>query len=155
LYVIGVERATIVLAAGSGGTLGGLMAGLHWLGSQHQLLGIDVGKLWRGFAASIAALASEVSDLLGHRHQFNLSDVPMIEGTYVGVGYAQTTPASLEAIHQVAELEGLLFYPVYTGKAMPGLLDLAGHGRWGKQDRVVFLHTGGVPALWAYADSLV
>lgn len=50
---------------------------------------------------------------------------------------------------------GLLFDPDYTGKGMAGLLDLAGHGRWGKQDHVVFLYTGGVPALWDYADRLV
>src|SRR5262249_33105842 len=60
----GVDQATVVLAAGSGGTLAGLMAGFHLLASRHQLLGIDVGKLWRGFPASIAALASDVCSLL-------------------------------------------------------------------------------------------
>ena len=149
----GFERATIVLAAGSGGTLAGLMAGLHLLRSPHKLLGIDVGKLWRGFPASIAALASEVLDLIGQPHRFSPSDVPMIEGTYAGAGYAQTTPASLDAIHRLAELEGLLLDPVYTAKAMAGLVDLVGQGRWGRQEHVVFLHTGGAPALWAYQDS--
>jgi L-cysteate sulfo-lyase len=144
-----IEQATIVVAAGSGGTLAGLMAGFNGLGSRHRLLAIDVGKLWRGFPASIAALASQVCDLLGRPHRFEPSDAPLIEGKYVGDGYARTTPAALEAIRQLAELEGLLLDPVYTGKAMAGLLDLARHGRWARQENVVFLHTGGVPALWA------
>jgi 1-aminocyclopropane-1-carboxylate deaminase/D-cysteine desulfhydrase-like pyridoxal-dependent ACC family enzyme len=155
LSAAGVELATIVLAAGSGGTLAGLLAGFHLLKSPHQLLGIDVGKLWRGFPASIAALASEVCGLLGSPHHFMPSDVPIIERSYVGEGYARTTPASLAAIHRVAQLEGLLLDPVYTAKAMAGLLDLGGQGRWGKQDQVVFLHTGGAPALWAYQDRLL
>jgi len=155
LSAAGVEQATVVLAAGSGGTLAGLMAGFFLLGSRHQLLGIDVGKLWRGFPASIAALASDVCRLLGRPHKFEPADVPMIERTYVGAGYARTTPASLAAIHRLAELEGLLLDPVYTAKAMAGLLDLASKGRWNRKEHVVFLHTGGTPALWAYKNSLL
>lgn len=154
LSALGIEMATIVLAAGSGGTLAGLMAGLQAAGSRHRLLGIDVGKLWRGFPVSIAALASDVSNLLGQRHRFEAREVPLLEGIYVGDGYARTTPASLLAIHQLAQLEGLLLDPVYTAKAMAGLLDLAHQGRWGRDEHVVFLHTGGTPALWAYGSSL-
>jgi L-cysteate sulfo-lyase len=155
LQSAGIDQATIVLAAGSGGTLAGLMAGLRLLGSRHQLLGIDVGKLWRGFPASIAALASESCVLLGQPQRYAAADVPLIERTYVGQGYARPTPAGLAAIHKLAELEGLLLDPVYTAKAMAGLLDLAQQGRWGRQAHVVFLHTGGAPALWAYPDSLM
>ncbi len=155
LEALGISRATIVLAAGSGGTLAGLMAGFSAVGSQHRLLGIDVGKLWRGFPASIAALATDVCGLLGQPRRFAAPDVPLIEGTYVGDGYARPTPGSLQAIHELAELEGLLLDPVYTAKAMAGLLALARQGRWGRAEHVVFLHTGGVPALWAYESSLV
>ncbi len=155
LAEVGVEAATIVLAAGSGGTLAGLMAGLHAAGSRHRLLGIDVGKLWRGFPASIAALASEVCRLSGQPHQFQPGDVPLIERTYVGDGYARPTPAAARAIQEVAEREGLLLDPVYTAKAMAGLLDLARGSRWSRDEHVVFLHTGGVPALWAHGPSLV
>ena len=79
----------------------------------------------------------------------------MIERTYVGEGYARTTPASLEAIRRLAQMEGLLLDPVYTGKAMAGLLDRVGQRLWGKHEHVVFLHTGGTPALWAYEKSLL
>ena len=145
-----IERATVVLAAGSGGTLAGLMAGLRLMDSAHQLLGIDVGRLWRAFPTSIAALASDTCVQLGQPHQFQPGDVPLIEGTYVGAGYAQITAASQAAIRQVAQLEGLLLDPVYTGKAMAGLLHQASLGRWKRDEHVVFLHTGGLPALWAY-----
>jgi len=154
----GVERATIVTAVGAGGTLAGLLAGFHMLKSKHALLGIDVGKLWRAFPVSIAALASEICALLGEPHIFRAEDVPIIERTYVGDGYARLTPASLDALRLVAQQEGLVLDPVYTAKAMAGLIDLtrSGQGRWDRDQHVIFLHTGGAPALWAYdSESLI
>ena len=150
----GVRRATIITAAGTGGTLAGLLAGFHLWGIEHSLLAIDVGKLWRAFPASIAALASEICALLGKPHEFRADDVPMIERTYVGEGYARPTPEALEAIRLTAQQEGLLLDPVYTSKAMAGLIDLIQQGRWGAGEHVVFLHTGGLPALWAYEEML-
>lgn len=155
LRVQGLSHATVVTAAGTGGTLAGLMAGRHLLEAEFGLLGIDVGKLWRGFPASIAALASELCALLGQPHTFHPADVPLIEGIYVGQAYAVETEASRAALEHVARAEGLLLDPVYTAKAMAGLLDLARTGRWPPAaekppDDVVFLHTGGLPALWAY-----
>ncbi|MGQ0603000.1 MAG: D-cysteine desulfhydrase family protein [Anaerolineales bacterium] len=151
----GIPRATIVTAAGTGGTLAGFLAGFHLLESEHAVLGIDVGKLWRGFPGSIAALASELCGRLGQPHTFAANDVPIIEGTYVGRGYAQPTPEAVAAIRRVAQTEGLLLDPVYSSKAMAGLIDLVQRGRWQRNEHVVFLHTGGLPALWAYADDLL
>lgn len=150
----GVRRATLITAAGTGGTLAGLWAGFHLLGSEHKLLAIDVGKLWRAFPASIASLASEICGLLGEPHTFRAENVPMIERTYVGEGYARSTAECVDAIHLVARYEGLLLDPVYTSKAMAGLIDRVRQGGWGAGEHVVFLHTGGLPALWAYEDSL-
>jgi len=151
----GIERATVVTAAGTGGTLAGLLAGFHLLNSSHALLGIDVGKLWREFPASIAALATEICALLGEPHEFRAdpstgSGVPLIERTYVGQAYARPTPAAIDALRLAARQEGLVLDPVYTSKAMAGLIDLVKRGRWGANDHVVFLHTGGMPAVWAY-----
>ncbi len=151
----GVEEATIVTAAGTGGTLAGLLAGFHLLGSEHALLAIDVGKLWRAFPASIARLASEICTLLGEPHTFRANEVPLVERTYVGDGYARPTSESDEAIRLVAQREGLLLDPVYTSKTMAGLMDLVRRGRWKMGEHVVFLHTGGMPALWAYEQALV
>lgn len=148
----GIERATIVTAAGTGGTLAGLMAGLHLQNSPYDVLAIDVGKLWRAFAASIAALASEICAALGQPHTFRSSDMPIIEHIYAGEAYAHPTPESIRAIKLLAQDEGILLDPVYTSKAMAGLIDLIGQGRWGRDDHVVFLHTGGSPALWAYEE---
>lgn len=145
----GIERATMVLAAGTGGTLAGLLAGFHLLQSQHTLLGIDVGKLWRGFPESIAALATELCGLLGEPHRFRADDVPLIERVYVGRAYARPTRESRAALHLLQDTEGLMLDPVYTAKAMAGLLDRVGQRRWRADEHVVFLHTGGLPALWA------
>ncbi len=147
----GVEQATIVTAAGTGGTLAGLLAGFHLLDSKHRPLGIDVGKLWRAFPASIASLASEICALLGQPHHFSAADMPIVERTYVGQAYAHPTPESQEAMRLAARTEGLILDPVYSSKAMAGLMDLArsGQGRWKSGEQVVFLHTGGLPALWA------
>ncbi len=145
-----IERATLVTASGTGGTLAGLLAGFHLMRSRHALLGIDVGKLWRAFPASIAALASEVCALLGEPYHFRAEDAPIVERAYVGEGYARLTSESIAALRLVARQEGVLLDPVYTSKAMAGLIDLAGQGRWDRDQHVVFLHTGGGPALWAY-----
>ncbi len=150
----GIEQATIVTAAGTGGTLAGLMAGLHLLGSRHSLLGIDVGNLWKDFPAAIAALASEVCALAGQQRRFAAADVPLIERTYVGEAYARPTTGGLEAMRLAARLEGMFLDPVYTGKAMAGLIDLVRQGRWDAGEPVVFLHTGGGPALYANAEAI-
>ncbi len=148
----GIERATIVTASGTGGTLAGLLAGFHVLKSQHAPLGIDVGKLWRAFPASIGALASEMCTLLGEPHRFRVEDVPIVEHAYVGEGYARLTAESVDALRFVARQEGLLLDPVYTAKAMAGLIDLIRQGKWDRDQHVIFLHTGGGPALWAYEE---
>jgi 1-aminocyclopropane-1-carboxylate deaminase/D-cysteine desulfhydrase-like pyridoxal-dependent ACC family enzyme len=75
--------------------------------------------------------------------------MPIIEGDYVGPGYAQDTVEAGRAIRTMAESEGILLDPVYTGKALAGLLDLVGKGRFGADEQVIFLHTGGTPGLWA------
>ncbi|HEX9718100.1 MAG TPA: D-cysteine desulfhydrase family protein [Ramlibacter sp.] len=149
----GVEHATLVTAAGTGGTLAGLMAGFHLRDSPHSVLGIDVGNLWRGFPQAIAELASAVCALGGQPHRFAAADVPLIERAYVGRAYARPTAAGLEALQLAARQEGMFLDPVYTGKAMAGLIDLIRQGRWSARDNVVFLHTGGGPAIFAKAAS--
>jgi L-cysteate sulfo-lyase len=145
---LGIENAHIVLAAGSGGTLAGLMAGLVLLDSPLRLVGIDVGKLWKRFPASIARLASELCARLGQPYSF--TQVPMIEGTYVGQAYAVPSEPCVAAIKCLARLEGILLDPVYTGKAFAGLLDLVESKQLGRDEPVIFLHTGGLPALFAF-----
>lgn len=145
----GLEGGTVITAVGTGGTLAGLMAGFHLLNSPLKLLGIDVGKLWKTFPASIARLASELCAVLGQPHTFQPADVPMIERTYVGPGYAQLTDATTAVIHQLAHTEGIILDPVYSGKAAAGMVDLA-RNNYFPNTPLIFLHTGGFPGLWAY-----
>ena len=153
-HQMGITSARIVLAAGSGGTLAGLMAGLALAGSSLGLLGIDVGKLWKGFPASIALLANQVSNLLGQEANFTAQDVPLIEERYVGECYGAPSPGGIEAMRTAARLEGLLLDPVYTAKAFAGMLDQVQSGKIGQDEPLIFLHTGGAPAAFAFGDFL-
>jgi D-cysteine desulfhydrase len=147
---MGIENARLVVPAGSGGTLAGLMAGLKLLDSPLGLLGIDVGKLWKGFPISIAHLASELCARLGQPHTFTPDQAPLIEATYVGQGYAIPSEPCGAAVKRLARLEGILLDPVYTGKAFAGLLDLVERKELGRDEPIIFLHTGGLPALFAF-----
>ena len=145
-------RVTVVSAAGTGGTLAGLMAGLALLDSTMRVLAIDVGKLWKAFPRSLARLAEELCRTLGEDREFRPGDVPIIEGTYVGPGYGRFSAGADRAMRALATSEGIVLDPIYTGKAFAGLLDLVEKWRFGHEEHVIFLHTGGAPALWAELD---
>ena len=151
---LGIENAHLIVAAGSGGTLAGLMAGLVLADSSLQVLGIDVGKLWKGFPVSIANLASELCERLEQPYTFTPECVPLIEGTYVGQRYAVLSEPCVAAVKRLARTEGILLDPVYTGKAFAGLLDLVERKQLGRDEPVIFLHTGGLPALFAFDELL-
>lgn len=145
----GLGPATVVVAAGTGGTLAGVMAGLALADSPLRPLGIDVGALWTGFAASVARLAEEVCERLGEPMRFDPATVPLVEDTYVGRRYGTPTEGGLAALRMLAQREGVLLDPVYTAKAFAGLLDLAARDALPAGEPVIFLHTGGQPALFA------
>ncbi len=152
---LGLQNVTVVTAMGTGGTLAGLMAGFALLGSRHRVLGIDVGKMWKGCPASIARLAGEICTLLDERHTFAPTDIPLIEERYVGSKYGIPSPEGNAALRRVAECEGIFLDPVYTGKAMAGLLDLIAQGYFGYDATVIFLHTGGIPGLFAFPQAVI
>jgi D-cysteine desulfhydrase family pyridoxal phosphate-dependent enzyme len=147
---LGIENAYLVLAAGTGGTLAGLLAGLTLMESSVSLLGIDIGKLWKGFPTSLARLAGEICEHLGVKRVFRPEEVPLLEGMYTGPRYGVPSPGGQDAIQRLARTEGVLLDPVYTGKAFGGLLDLVEKGRLGSNEPIIFLHTGGLPALFAF-----
>ena len=145
---LGIENAFVVVAAGSGGTLAGLLAGLTLLDSPLHLVGIDVGRLWKNFPSSIAQLTTEICAQLDQSHSITAQQVPLIKSTYVGPRYAAPTEQGLNAIRRLARLEGILLDPVYTGKAFAGLIDLVERRQLGTDEPIIFLHTGGLPALF-------
>ncbi len=144
------RKTSVVTAVGTGGTLAGLLAGFRLLDSPVQTVGIDVGKLWKGFRPSIAHLAEEICALLGEPHSFAPESIPLIEERYVGEKYGVPSKEGIAALQQVAKYEGIVLDPVYTGKAMAGLLDLIRKGHFDKEETVVFLHTGGSTGVFAF-----
>jgi D-cysteine desulfhydrase family pyridoxal phosphate-dependent enzyme len=152
---LGIEGAHLVTAAGTGGTLAGLLAGLVLLDSRLQLLGIDVGKLWKGFPASLAKLAGEICIHLESRHIFKADQIPLLEAVYAIPQYGVPSQGCHQAIRLLARAEGILLDPVYTGKAFAGMLDLIEKGQLGSDEPIVFLHTGGLPALFAFDDESI
>jgi 1-aminocyclopropane-1-carboxylate deaminase/D-cysteine desulfhydrase-like pyridoxal-dependent ACC family enzyme len=91
---------------------------------------------------------------VGLPHLITAADID-IRDDYIGEGYGVVTPGSREALALLAHTEAILLDPVYTGKAMAGLIDDARHGRLGATGQVVFVHTGGTPAVFAYRDELM
>lgn len=142
----------LVHATGSAGTQAGLVAGLKLVNSNLQLLGIGVRAPRQQQEASVFALAQKTLDLFGKSALVSPEDV-VANCDYVGEGYGIPAPSTIEAIRMLAELEGILLDPVYTGKGMAGLIGLIRQGHFKKEKRVIFLHTGGSAALFGYMDS--
>jgi L-cysteate sulfo-lyase len=145
---------TIIHASSSCGTQSGLVVGLASLNSTVRLLGINVshqdGDL---LLAELDELCTETAEFTG---------IPAlapgsicVNDDFLGEGYGIPTPETLEAIHMVARLEGILLDPVYTGKAMAGLIGLIRRGHFSKNQSVLFIHTGGSAGLFAYRDLLM
>ncbi|HZZ82050.1 MAG TPA: D-cysteine desulfhydrase family protein [Gemmataceae bacterium] len=149
----GIEP-THVYAAAAGATGGGLAIGkaiLGWPGKVRLLCPIrwpwDTPK-------DLAEVANQTATLLGLPHRIGPADID-IRDDYMGPRYGAVTPAGREAMNLLARTEGILLDPVYTAKAMAGLIDDARNGRLGKADTAVFIHTGGTPAIFAYRDELM
>ena len=143
----------IVLATGSAGTHAGMLAGLHAAGSTIPVMGISVRQPEEKQIAAVHKLAVLTSA--------QLTDTPLgvekviVDDGYVGAGYGQPTQGTLDAINLIARREGLLFDPVYSGKGLAGMIGLAGQNFFESDKDVIFLHTGGAAALFAYGNQLV
>jgi 1-aminocyclopropane-1-carboxylate deaminase/D-cysteine desulfhydrase-like pyridoxal-dependent ACC family enzyme len=137
----------VVVADGSGGTHAGLVAGL---GEHRQVLGIDVGAR-PDLDEQVPKKAAEVAELAGvpPPKGGRQSGAAQIDHDHAGERYGAVTTEALAALRLAARLEGLLLDPVYTGKAMAGLITACRQGRIAAGRRVAFLHTGGFPALFA------
>jgi len=155
----GVTVTHLVTAFGTGGTLAGLVLGNILSGRPVSILGVSVAP--PGMPDSIGVppvreLVEQASALLGQRVTPDAGDIN-ITYEYAGRAYALPTTEGNEAIRSLAHTEGVFLEPVYTGKAMAALIDLSRKGSFGLDDpdaNVVFLHTGGTPALFAYSRSL-
>jgi len=142
----------IVHAAGSGGTQAGLLVAAQMLAADVRVIGISVSEPAAALSETVAELAGRTARLLGTAAPPRTA-VEVLDG-YIGADYGQPTAGMRAALHACAALEGLYLDPVYSGKAMAGLIDLVRRGRFAPDQTVAFVHTGGTPALFAYLDAL-
>lgn len=147
----------IVFASSSGGTHAGLVAGARLAGYRGEVLGISIDHSAEALRATVAGLASAALALLAPA----ASPPPVapaevaVNADYLGQGYGVLGRPERDAIRRFAETEGLLIDPVYTGRAAAGLIDLIRRGAIRRDETVLFWHTGGTAALYAYADQLM
>jgi L-cysteate sulfo-lyase len=145
----GLDVTCVVHATGSAGTQAGLVVGLEGTRSQIPVLGIGVRAPQPVQENNVFNLAEATAQLLGVSGCVTRDKV-VANCDYVGGGYGVPTPGMVEAVTMVARLEGILLDPVYSGKAMAGLIDLCRTGFFGKGQTIVFVHTGGAVALYGY-----
>jgi D-cysteine desulfhydrase family pyridoxal phosphate-dependent enzyme len=150
----GLSFDRIVFASSSGGTHAGLVVGAQLTGYRGEVLGISVDEELDHLRATVARLATQTAELVGQPHSYEPSHISA-NANYLGAGYAIMGQPEREAIKLFAQTEGILLDPVYTGRAAAGMLDLIRRGAIGKDEAVLFWHTGGTPALWAYAEQLI
>ena len=151
LNAMDVQPDWLVLATGACGTQAGLVAGAEIFGAPYSVLGITVSRPVEECIQRITRFAVETAQLAGHAIEIEPEDVVVQDG-FIGPGYGIPTPEGVEAIRLVARAEGIFLDPTYTGKAMAGLIAEIRSGRITKGETVVFLHTGGEPALFAHAE---
>jgi len=152
-FDMGLALDHIVCASGSCGTHAGLLVGLESREAQIPLTGVNVRRERAEQEGNVHALACATATLLGLSRPIAREKVVALDD-WVGPGYSLPSPEMIEAVRMLARLEGLLLDPVYTGKAMAGLIGLVRRGRFKAGEQVLFVHTGGSPALFAYQDVL-
>ena len=145
----GLKVDHIVHATGSTGTQAGLVTGLTAIHSGIDLMGISVRALKEAQEENVYRLACETAELIGSSAALNRSDV-VANSDYVGEGYGMPTDGMIEAVEMTARHESILLDPVYSGKAMAGLIDLVRQGFYRREENIVFIHTGGAQALSGY-----
>jgi L-cysteate sulfo-lyase len=146
---IGINVTRLVHGTGSSGTQAGLVAGLAALRSPIEVFGVSVRHPRQKQEEMVFDLACRTADLLGHGGVVKREHVFADDG-YVGPGYGLPTPGMVEALTLLARTEGILLDPVYSGKAMAGMIDVIRKGMFGADEDIVFLHTGGSTALFGY-----
>ena len=146
---LGLSIQHLVHATGSAGTQAGLVAGCHAMQWPFPVLGIGVRLPRPQQEQKVFDVARATVARLGRQTELPRESV-RANCDYVGAGYGLPTDGMREAVTLLARLEGILLDPVYAGKGMAGLIDLARSGEFAATDNVVFLHTGGSAALFGY-----
>ncbi len=141
-------------SSASGGTHAGLALGAKLAGVPYAVHGVSIERPVDQLKSIITPLANQTAEYLGLDIRLDESDV-IIHGDYTGPAYGVATEECLEAIRMCARTDALLLDPVYTAKTMSGMIDHIRTGQIGSDETVIFLHTGGVPAVFADTDSII
>jgi D-cysteine desulfhydrase len=144
----------VVCASGSSGTHAGLITGFFGTNSNLPVIGINVSRPKARQEELVYDLVKQTAARVGIGSEIPRDTVLCFDG-YVGPGYSLPTDQMAEAVRMLARLEGILMDPVYTGKAMAGMIDLVRQGYFGKEEKVLFVHTGGSPALPVYMSDIL
>jgi L-cysteate sulfo-lyase len=147
----GFHPSAIVHCTGSAGTQAGLVVGASIALEGTRVVGIDIDAEPERVRADVVTYAKAAADLLAT--SFDAADVEVVAG-HAGPAYGVPHDATIEAIRLAGALEALVLDPVYSGKGLAGLIALVRAGRWRPDDDVIFVHTGGAPALFAYRSVL-
>ena len=139
----------IVHSSSSAGTQAGLLAGCALFGLRPRIIGVSADESAPALSAMVRRLIDGMADRLGAKAETLLGDRDVeVDAGQIGPGYGIETDASIEATSLVARREGILLDPVYTAKAMAGLIALVRAGAFAPADTVLFWHTGGIPGFF-------
>ena len=151
----GASLDAIIVPSGSALTHAGILVGLHLQGkSETKVYGICVRRNKRAQAERVFQVTSQTAELLNLRMSLKQHDILTFDD-YLQPGYGHPSPDTIKAIKLVAQTEGLLLDPVYSGKAFAGLIGLSEQGVLKPGTNIVFLHTGGTPALFVYQNNFI
>jgi D-cysteine desulfhydrase len=153
-FDLGINVDRVVCASGSAGTHAGLVTGFYGNNSNIPVSGINVSRSKNEQEQLVYELVKETAGHVGIHSDIPAQAVRCYD-EYVGPGYSLPTAEMAEAVRMLAGLEGILMDPVYTGKAMAGLIDLVRKGTFKKEENILFVHTGGSPALYVYMEHIL
>ena len=154
MFEQGLKIDRVVCASGSTGTHAGLVTGFYGNNSNIPVIGVNVSRPKDVQEELVYNLVNQTAAYVGIKSAIP-RDAVLCFDEYVGPGYSLPTPQMAEAVRMLARLEGILMDPVYTGKAIAGLIDLVRKGYFTKEENVLFIHTGGSPALHVYMAEIL
>ena len=149
-----ISLDAVVITTGSCGTHAGVLAGMKMFGAEIPVHGITVSRPRAECLERVARLAQDTAQFLERDIVLDENDI-IIHDAYIGEAYAKSTPEARAAIHRVARSEGIFLDPVYTGKAMAGLIDLVERGIFAAGSTILFWHTGGAPGIFGFPQDVV
>ncbi len=152
LFESGLHIDHLIVPSGSAGTHSGIVVGIYGTNADIPVSGINVSRPKDLQEGIVHKLATELAEHVGMRGELPASAITCFD-QYVGPGYSIPTDGMIEAVKLLAQTESILLDPVYSGKTMAGLIDLVRSDHFPAGSNIMFLHTGGSPALYAYLDS--